>query len=147
MIPSCFDANCLRSNEHHALFICFFRRHSVQAEGLPGLHSLSAAERRHPGPGGESEDHPRGSGRMSGTLQQLRLPLPEPGPLRGENQQLLLRLWPVRLHWSLLRQRFVTDLPAAPWCHHGAALPNVSCDLLMTKRTNEGVANLKRVLY
>ena len=88
--------------------LCVFRRHGVQAEGLSRLHSLSAAERRHPGPGGEGEDHPGGSGRMSGSLQQLRLTLPEPGSMRGETQQLFLQLRPVCLHWSLLRQRY--------WC-------------------------------
>lgn len=86
--------------------LCVCRRHCVQAEGLSGLYSLSAAERCHAGPGGESEDHPRGSGRMSGSLQQLRFPLPEPGSMRGETRQLFLQLQPICLHWSLLRQRY-----------------------------------------
>lgn len=81
------------------------RRHGVQAEGLPGLHSLSAAERRHPGPGGEGEDHARGPTRLPGSLQQLRLVLPEPGPLCGESQRLPLRLRPVGVHRSLLQHR------------------------------------------
>lgn len=75
---------------HRANLLCVFRRHSVQAERFPRLYPLAAAEWRHAGPGGEGKDNPRCSGRMSGSLQQLRRPLPEPGSLRGENQQLLL---------------------------------------------------------
>ena len=41
------------------VFIFFVgRRHCVETEGLPGLHSFSSAEWRHSGPGGEGEDHP-----------------------------------------------------------------------------------------
>ena len=82
------------------------RRNSLQAEGLPGLYPLPAAERRHPGPGGEGEDHTRGSTRLPGPLQQLRLALPEPGPLRGESHRLPLRLRPVGVHRSLLPLRY-----------------------------------------
>ncbi len=71
-------------------YLYVVRRHSVQAEGLSGLYSLSAAERRHPGSGGEGEDHTRGSARLPGSLRQLRLVLSEPGPLRGESQRLPL---------------------------------------------------------
>ena len=86
--------------------LCVCRRHGVQAEGLQRLHSLPAAERRHPGPGGEGEDHARGSTRLPGSLQQLRLAVPEPGPLCGESQRLPVRLQPVGVHWSLLPHRY-----------------------------------------
>lgn len=90
----------------NVIYFYVFRRHSIQAEGLPGLYSLSAAERRHPGPGGAGEDHTRGPTRLSGSLRQLRLVLPEPGPLCGASQWLPLRLWPVSVHWSLLPHRY-----------------------------------------
>lgn len=116
LIPPGLDADCISFGtveqtcdvkiiKRHAMFFYVCRRHGVQAEGLPGLHSLSAAERRHPGPGGEGEDHARGPTRLPGSLQQLRLVLPEPGPLRGESQRLPLRLRPVGVHRSLLQHR------------------------------------------
>ena len=70
--------------------VIVLRWHSVQAEGLPGLLALPAAERGHPGPGGEGHYHPRGPARLPGTLQQLRLAVHQRGPLPGEAQGLCL---------------------------------------------------------
>ncbi len=109
------------------LILCVFRWDGVQAEGFPGLHSLSAAERHHPGPGGESEDHPRRWSWMSGPLQQLRLSVPAPRSLLGENQQLFLWLRPVSLHWSLLWQRYAGSSPWCTRCNHEDALQNYQC--------------------
>lgn len=90
------------------IFISFVgRRHCVETERLPGLHSFSSAERRHSGPGGEGEDHPGRPSWVPGPLQQLRVTLPEPGPLRGESQWVLMWLWPVSLHGILLSWRYI----------------------------------------
>lgn len=78
----------------------------IQAERLSGLHPLSAAERRHPGPGRKGQDHPGGPTRMPGPLQQLRLALSEPRCVRGERERLLLRLQPVSLHRVFLSRRY-----------------------------------------
>lgn len=78
----------------------------IQAERLSGLHPLSAAERRHSGPGRKGQDHPGGPTRMPGPLQQLRLALSEPGCVRGERERLLLRLRPVSLHRVFLSRRY-----------------------------------------
>lgn len=83
-------------------YVFILRRHSIQTEGFSGLYSLSATEWHHTGSGGEGQRHPRGPGGMPGPLQQLRLPLPEPGPLCGATQQLRLRLQLISVHRSLL---------------------------------------------
>ena len=86
--------------------LCDFRGHGVQAEGLPGLHSLFAAERRHSGPGGEGDDDAWSPTRLPGSLQQLRRPLPEPRPLRGASERLPVRLWPLCARRGLLSDRY-----------------------------------------
>lgn len=76
------------------LLICrgqiFLRGDGIETEGIPGMHPIPAAEREDAGPGGAGEDHPRCAARLSGTLQQLWGPVPEPWPLCGEVHRLLL---------------------------------------------------------
>lgn len=84
---------------------------SLPAERLPGMHSLLAAEWRHPGPGGKGQDHPGGPTWVPGPLQQLRLPLSEPGCVCGAGKRLLLRLPAIGLHRLLLSQRYSTINP------------------------------------
>lgn len=93
------------------LFLMFpssrvLRWYGLKAEGLPGLHALSAAQRCHTGPGGAGENNSRCAGRLPGSLQHLRRPLPEWWALHGGKQQLLLWLQPICLHWSLLWKRW-----------------------------------------
>lgn len=100
--------------QHSDVAVSDLRWDSIQAEGFPRLHSLFAAERCHPGPGGESKGHPGGPGRLSRLLQQLRHTLPEPGTLCGGNPQLFLWLWPICLFWSILWERYAQTGPV----HH-----------------------------
>ncbi|KAJ3599781.1 hypothetical protein NHX12_033737 [Muraenolepis orangiensis] len=53
---------------------------------------------------------PGGLARLPGTLQQLRLAVPQPGTLCGEAEGLHLRLWPVGLHRNLLSPRYTTRM-------------------------------------
>ncbi len=106
------------------------RRHCIQTERFSGLHSLSAAQRCHSGPGGEGKDHPRSPTWMPGPLQHLRPSLPEPGSLCGESQWFLLQLWAVSLHWILLSWRYI--YPSTHWrllARHYTDLPCVIRDL------------------
>lgn len=65
----------------HCLFVVFFRRNRVEAEGLPGLHPVAEVEWEDVGSGGASEDHTRSPPQMPRPLQQLRAPVSEPGPV------------------------------------------------------------------
>lgn len=64
-----------------SLSVVSCRRNRVEAEGLPGLHPGAQVKWEDAGSGGACEDHAWGPPRMPGTLQQLRAPVSEPGPV------------------------------------------------------------------
>lgn len=83
------------------------------AEGLPGLHSVSAVERRGPGPGGQSQGDPGSGAGVRGALQQLREAMPPRGRMQGEAQRVLLWLHLLRVRRALLLGRWVCRVPPA----------------------------------
>lgn len=105
-LASLTEPRRLRPGFLRLLFSRVSRRHRVPAEGLPGLHPLAAAERGPAGPGGEGAHHPGGPARLPGSLQHLRLLLPEPRPLRGARQRLPLRLRALGARRRLLPHRY-----------------------------------------
>ncbi|KAM4558205.1 contactin-associated protein-like 5 isoform 4-T7 [Odontesthes bonariensis] len=94
------------------------RGNGVPAEGLPGLHQVADGQRRGLRPGGAGQDDAWGERRLPRILQRLQQPLPQPGPVRGEEQRLHLRLLAVGLRRDhlqpggvgVLRQRVLGDL-------------------------------------
>lgn len=100
--------------------VVFFRRNRVEAEGLPGLHPVAEAEREDARSGGACKDYAWCSPWMSGSLQQLRAPVSEPGPVPRQASRLCLWLWHLVILRYLLPQRWGTYLQNSQLCftHH-----------------------------
>ena len=84
-----------------------YRWNGHPAEGLPGLHSVSAVERRGPGPGRQSQGDPGSGAGVRRALQQLREAVPPRGRLQGEAQRILLWLHLLCVLRALLLGRWV----------------------------------------